>query len=260
MYQLQTVDLGQAAGGQTPPFAIGIPVCSVMVIAAPTGFTASIADAQTKQYVPLPPAGQGFAFLDPVVGGLVVSAPAGQAGLLLLALNLTPAGFAAQAGGQAFKGSASIADLGVNTAGIIQLLNPTGSGVVATVTKVGMERSSLSGTGGLYLAADIGTQAGFVPNGFTTGGIIQPMSGAAIAAGIQSKLVYRFRQDGATPANSQGGIPGTAVHNLTTSQVAAPVLDPAGQSWTLTPGIGLVFRSTGNDAFVWILNTEHREQ
>lgn len=258
-YSLQSVDLGAIAGAQSQPLGNGLPICSIMVLAAPTGFTATIQDAQNGQPIPLPPAGQGIQFDDPIVSGLVVVVPKGQAGILLLGLKMSPAGFSSSSpGGVAFKGSGMIVDNGLNAGGIVQLLNPVGSGVVATVTRVEVVKSGATG-GGLYLAADVG--AGVVGNGNQIGGAIQPMSTAALAAGIASKLIYRFRQDGATPAAGVG-IPGQAVHNLNgdAGQHGGDGLDPAGSRWTLTPGYGLVLRGAGNDNTVWTLNTEHTEQ
>ena len=257
MYLLQTVDLAQAAGGQSPPFAVGIPVCAVMVVAAPAGFTASIADALTKQAIPLPQAGKGFSFNDPITAGLVVTAAPGSAGTLLIGLGLTPQGYTdTTPSGVPFKGSGSIVDNGLNAAGIVQLLNPAGSGVVAVVTKVDVDVNSAAGWG-LSVGADIGNAV--APNGNNIGGLIQPMSGAAIAAGVVSKLVYRFRQDGATTVSGVGS-PGSVVETILGAAGRHMGLRPDGQRWTLNPGFGLILRGSANDNSVATLNTEHTEQ
>lgn len=261
MYMLQTVDLGTIAGAQSQPIALGVPICAVMVIAAPTGFVATIQDAQTQQAIPLPPAGQGFRFTDPTVNGLVVVAPKGQAGQLLLGLNLEPAGYGSQAtSGTAFKGSGQVQNNAANGGAIIQLSNPVGSGIVATISKADIVSSIGENAFGVYVAPDLGP--GIANDNDINGAAIQPASSALLAAGVVPKCVFRLFRNGATSVGGFG-IPGTAFTNIIGGDGASHgrfVINPAGNRITLGPGYGLVARSRTNSNTVHTLNVEFSEQ
>src|SRR5260370_4973296 len=102
MYLLQQFDLSKI----NPPAMVGAPVCSVAVVAAPRGLVgATIAAAASGLAIPLPPAGMSIGFRDALLQGVVVAAPKGSSGILLLGFNIDLEGapYGNLAGGVAYR-------------------------------------------------------------------------------------------------------------------------------------------------------------
>ncbi len=265
MYVLADVDLGQIAGAQSQPLGQGAPIVSLMVIAAPPNFVAFVKAASGSPFqVPVP--GLGVKFCDPIVDGVVVTAPQGQAGHLVLGFNLEPAGTPQTTlSGTGFKGSAvRAATNAANGGALVALANPAGSGIVATVTRAAPQKSSANFLCGAYLAADPGDQdAPALDDNVNNGRKILPVSGALVVAGTVAKCVFRLRHDQATIGAGGAGLPGTAIYNeIDSGSTSAGVREfcRADRPVTLVPGQALIYRSATQGAYFLGLDVEFNEQ
>lgn len=134
-YILPTIDLSkQVTNKQLMDKRIDI--YSVSVFAAPPGYVATVQFGIATGAIPLPPAGQTIKILPSTREGLFITVPAGQAGSLLLAVNVELYGTVGPTQDQDIIYSRYLQAGSVNAGPSEQLYNPVGSGVLIRIKKI----------------------------------------------------------------------------------------------------------------------------
>lgn len=241
---LPPIDLAASAGRVVPVVSPGTDVYALSVLQAPPNFSASFKAGNGGQLAPLPNQGQGFKICPTSSEGIFVSVPVGQAGQLILAINLEFSG-SAPPRDPVLAGYGKANQVGsVNAGPTVQLYNDVGSGRILRVHSV-------------LVASGVNGRVGGIRSGYKLTG----SGGGALTQGAKQYLDSR-QVDGNLKALIQGAtfdnglIGGTGVIAVglyivgtqLSANVPAAVLYVPEEMGYLTEGNGLIVQHNVNGA------------